>query len=221
MTSSCLGSSSSCNNMPKANLLHKSHIYVYDISYVSAHWCKYHISLPIDETVYEQYPVETLHAKHVNLHLLLPQIDGSNQTRLQRGSTSYSTNFLPLVWYNDFRWWHGPLTKYVKLRVANAPGMPGTFSTPMRFSDPGMHHGTCVTHVPWCMPGSLTGDFHWSRWRNFAYLVRGPLRVYRFRGYETGFTRPTVSKCVCTRLLGVSGCISIDLQFPLQIGITH
>ena len=26
-------------------------------------------------------------------------------------------------------------------------------------SDPGMHHGTCVTHVPWCMSGSLTcGD---------------------------------------------------------------
>ena len=26
-------------------------------------------------------------------------------------------------------------------------------------SDPGMHHGTCVTHVPWCMTGSLTcGD---------------------------------------------------------------
>ena len=23
-------------------------------------------------------------------------------------------------------------------------------------SDPGMHHGTRVTHVPWCMPGSLT-----------------------------------------------------------------
>ena len=26
-------------------------------------------------------------------------------------------------------------------------------------SDPGMHHGTCVTHVPWCMSGSLAcGD---------------------------------------------------------------
>ena len=26
-------------------------------------------------------------------------------------------------------------------------------------SDPGMHHGTCVTHVLWCMSGSLTcGD---------------------------------------------------------------
>ena len=23
-------------------------------------------------------------------------------------------------------------------------------------SDPGMHHGTCVTHVPWCMSRSLT-----------------------------------------------------------------
>ena len=23
-------------------------------------------------------------------------------------------------------------------------------------SDPGMHHGTCVTHMPWCMTGSLT-----------------------------------------------------------------
>ena len=22
-------------------------------------------------------------------------------------------------------------------------------------SDPGMHHGTCVAHVPWCMSGSL------------------------------------------------------------------
>ena len=23
-------------------------------------------------------------------------------------------------------------------------------------SDPGMHHGTCATHMPWCMSGSLT-----------------------------------------------------------------
>ena len=28
-----------------------------------------------------------------------------------------------------------------------------------------MHHGTCVTHVPWCMLGSLTSSFLWSRWR--------------------------------------------------------
>ena len=55
------------------------------------------------------------------------------------------------------------------------------------FSDPDMHHSTCLTHVPWCMPGSLTSGFLCSRWRgkrsrhsgacatrNFTYLVRGP-----------------------------------------------
>ena len=60
---------------------------------------------------------------------------------------------------------YGPLTRYVKMRVAHAPGMPGTFSPSPRGSDPDMHHGTCVTHVPWCMSGSLTGDFLWNRWR--------------------------------------------------------
>ena len=60
---------------------------------------------------------------------------------------------------------HGPLTKYAKLWVAHASGMPGKFSPPLRFSGPGMRHGTCVTHVPWCMPGSLTSGFLWSRWR--------------------------------------------------------
>ena len=60
---------------------------------------------------------------------------------------------------------HGPLTRYVTLRVAHAPGMPGTFSPPTRVSDPDMHHSTCVTHVSWCMPGSLTSVFIWSRWR--------------------------------------------------------
>ena len=43
--------------------------------------------------------------------------------------------------------------------------MPGTFSPPPLVSDPDMHHGTCVTHVPWCMSGSLTCGFLWSRWR--------------------------------------------------------
>ena len=89
-------------------------------------------------------------------------------------------------------WWFflviiRPLARYVILRVARAPGMPGTFSPPPLVSDPDMHHGTCVTHVPWCMPGSVTSGFLWSRWlgnvpgipgacatRNFTHLVRGP-----------------------------------------------
>ena len=53
-------------------------------------------------------------------------------------------------------------------------------------SDPGMHHGTCVTHVPWYMSGSLTR----GRWENvpgipgacathkFTYLVRGPWKRF-------------------------------------------
>ena len=42
--------------------------------------------------------------------------------------------------------------------------MPGTFSPPPRVSDPDRHHGTCVTHVPGCMPGSTTSGFLWSRY---------------------------------------------------------
>ena len=46
-------------------------------------------------------------------------------------------------------------------------------------SDLGMHHGTCVTHVPWCTSGSLTrsggenvpGNPGACATRNFAYLV--------------------------------------------------
>ena len=88
--------------------------------------------------------------------------------------------------YNHFILWHGPLSRYVKLRVVHAPGMPGTFSPlptlKALVSAPGMHHGTCVTHVSLCMSRSLT-----PRWRenipgipgecanrNFTYLVGGP-----------------------------------------------
>ena len=60
---------------------------------------------------------------------------------------------------------YGSLARYVTLQVAHAPGMPGTFFPPPQDSDPDMHHGTCVTHVPWCMSGSLTSGFLWSRWR--------------------------------------------------------
>ena len=60
---------------------------------------------------------------------------------------------------------HGPLARYVTMRVAHAPGLPGTFSPPPRVSDADMHHGTCGTHMLWCMLGSLTSSFRWSRCR--------------------------------------------------------
>ena len=50
-------------------------------------------------------------------------------------------------------------------------------------SDPAMHHGTCVTHVSWCMSGSLNrgGGINVPSipgacaTRKFAYLARVPL----------------------------------------------
>ena len=66
---------------------------------------------------------------------------------------------------NRLMLFNGPLDIYIVHRIANAPVMPRTFFPPPRVSDPDMHHGTCVTHVPWCMPGSLTSGFLWSRWR--------------------------------------------------------
>ena len=60
---------------------------------------------------------------------------------------------------------NGPLARFVKVMVAHAPGMPGKFSPPPLGSNPSIHHGTCVTHVPWCMPGTLLSGFLWSRWR--------------------------------------------------------
>ena len=46
-------------------------------------------------------------------------------------------------------------------------------------SDHGMHHGTCVTHVPWCMSWLLTRGGGENipgacATHNFTYLVRGP-----------------------------------------------
>ena len=59
---------------------------------------------------------------------------------------------------------HRPLVRYVKLRVVPAPEMPTVFSPPLWVIDPDMHNGTCDA-LSWCMPGSLTSGFRWSRWR--------------------------------------------------------
>ena len=49
--------------------------------------------------------------------------------------------------------YHGPLTRYVKLRMR--PECRGCFPRQTRVNDPDMHHGTCVTP---------TSGFHWIRW---------------------------------------------------------
>ena len=91
---------------------------------------------------------------------------------------------------------HGPRASYVNLWVVHAPVIPGTFSPPPRVIDPDMHHGTCVTHVPWCMPGSITSAVVSSEvgggenvpdipgastTRNLTCLVRSPWKYFLHR----------------------------------------
>ena len=98
-------------------------------------------------------------------------------------SASVTSSMIDL-WYIT----HWPLTRYLKLWVAHSLGMPGTFS-PHRLQrkplvkGPGMHHVTCIAHVPWCISGSLTRG-GWEdvpdipgacTTRDFTYLARGPL----------------------------------------------
>ena len=69
------------------------------------------------------------------------------------------------------------------------------------FNDPGMHHGTCVTHVPWCISGSLIhgggdngpGIPSACANRNFTHLVRGPSRAQQFRDNNHIYATPTTN----------------------------
>ena len=105
--------------------------------------------------------------------------------------TLYNTVALSLIWnqrtlVSPLSARYGSLTRYVKLWVAHAPGMPGTISPPPRVSDPHIHHGRCVTQVPWCRDHKIAVSFEvGSRenvtsipgacaTRNFTYLVRSP-----------------------------------------------
>ena len=98
----------------------------------------------------------------------------------------YARSFVvsALLWlHNPFlinswsTFYHRPVTRYVKLQVAHAPVMPGTFSLPptskatasyvSRYAsrhvrdryltrNPWASCQIATTHVPWCMLGSLT-----------------------------------------------------------------
>ena len=75
------------------------------------------------------------------------------------------------------------------------------FPTP-RVSDPDMHHGTCVTHVPWCMPGLLTSDFLWSRLRvkrsRLSRRMRNPQVDLSGKSLLTCYMRLTYV-CICVK----------------------
>ena len=130
-----------------------------------------------------------------------------------------------LGYYHAFKC-HGSLDRYVNLRVAHAPGMPGTFSAtdfkkkPL-VSDPEMHHGT---HVPWCMSGSLTGGGGEKvsgipgacATCNFTYLVRPNARRKRPVGQNTYNTKwPRRSRDICYTSNAITTRITMCLLFRL------
>ena len=115
---------------------------------------------------------------------------------------------------------HGPFVRYVKLRGACA-GDAGNLSPPLGVSDLDMHQGTCVTHMPRCMPGSLlTSGFLWSRWRvkmrNPRFYVSGK----RPREWlESVFPLPRSSasiRMMCGRPFGVA--LVVELPGPAASG---
>ena len=79
-----------------------------------------------------------------------------------------------------------PDTKNCGLRMRRECRRPPRLQRKPLISDPGLHRGTCVTHVPWCMSVSLTcgggenvpGIPSACATRNFAYPTRGPLTNY-------------------------------------------
>ena len=74
-------------------------------------------------------------------------------------SVPYSCSWFASMSYDDLSW--APY-QIRKIACCTCPGNAGNIFPTRRLqrkplvSDPGMHHGTCVTHVPWCMSGSVT-----------------------------------------------------------------
>ena len=127
---------------------------------------------------------------------------------------------------NCMMWWQGPLARYEKLRCACTG--PGMFSPPPLVSDPDMHHGTCVTHVPWCMPWSLICGFLFSRWRG-----KRSLHSQRMRNTQFCVSGKRPIMCVCHRGLYIfccallcHGCLIINIGFmwfiyQYSLGLLH
>ena len=75
--------------------------------------------------------------------------------------------------------------------ICACAGNAGTVSPSPQVNDPDMHHGTCVTHAPWCTPGSLLAvsfeigggwkrSRHSRRMRNLQFYVSGKRPIIRY-----------------------------------------
>ena len=100
-------------------------------------------------------------------------------------------------------------------------------------SNPDMHHGTWVTHMPCCMPGSLTIGFLWSRWRgnrsqhsrhmcNQQFHVSGKRPIRRSCGYPWNklnqlFFMPYIRLCVFSLPISLMMIVRIHALYLIII----
>ena len=102
----------------------------------------------------------------------------------------------------EFVYVYGPLARYVKLRVAHAPGMPGTFSQPLtskktasyrsRHASRHMRDARSVTHVGMAKPQRRgKRSRHSGRMSNPQFHVSGKRRMEPIRSalFDTVFIR--------------------------------
>ena len=88
--------------------------------------------------------------------------------------------------------------------------------------NPGMHHGTCLTHVPWRMSGSLylgggenvPGITGACATRNFTYLTRSPWYCYSLEDQEPTFffNRQQIFKLMAMSCHKLNGYPNTDPQ---------
>ena len=109
--------------------------------------------------------IQEFHAKYLFYHLWWPYLTSTSVKIASTQDRKFPMDIGGKHHICSISLEHGPIARYVKLQVVHPPGMPGMCSSPPLVSEPDMHHGTCMTRVSWCIPGSLTSGFLWSRWR--------------------------------------------------------
>ena len=114
--------------------------------------------------------------------------DGTKQTLPKpMFINNHCSRYLPLIWTSKLLNWNYNGERMTKLmswascqirKIAGCAcaGNAGNVFPPPWVSEPDKHHGTCVTHVPWCLSGSLTSGFLWSRWweKTYSRRMRNP-----------------------------------------------
>ena len=109
--------------------------------------------------VQKRYPTRLCVRDGTSTRMILEWVPSMKQTDIE--ICMFLNAFIATI---SHRWYWQPWASYQIRKVAGCAcaGNAGNVFPTRRLqrkplvSDPGMHHGTCETHVPWCMSGSLT-----------------------------------------------------------------